>query len=123
MVIPFHGYAKDYNEQSLRSLFTSQQQRQEIDNNRNAAGSKNEPANIRPSSVHINGIVKRSNGKSVVWINGKNTLDNSIVDGVKIYSNGITEKNKIPVSVDDRTIYIKPGETWSEETGVSGVGE
>jgi hypothetical protein len=29
------------------------------------------------------------------------------------------KNNKIPMRVDGRMVYVKPGETWSEGTGVS----
>ena len=114
--------AKEYSEQSLRTLFTSQQERQEIDSQRqgnNASGS----SVVAPSNVQVNGVVKRSDGKSVVWVNGKSTIDGESIDGIKVYSNSITSKNKIPVMVDGKRVYLKPGETWSEETGVSGAGD
>ncbi len=123
ITVQTYAVAKDYSEQSLRTLFTSQQERQNIDNNRKQQGSSAEQVIVGPSSVRINGIMKRSNGKSVVWVNGKNTMDSSTVDGVKVYSNAINSKNKITVMVDGERVYLKPGEAWSEEAGVSGVGD
>lgn len=122
-VFPLPVIAQDYSEQSLKSLFTNQQERQSIERGRNGQSSSDEQASVGPSSVQINGIVKRSNGENIVWVNGKHTMDSSMVDGIKVYSNSINEKNKIPVLIDGRTVYMKPGETWSEETGVSGVGD
>ena len=123
VTLPAYAAAKDYSEQSLRTLFTSQHERQDIDNNRKEQSSSETQSIVGPSSVQINGIVKRSNGKNVVWVNGKNTMDSSTVDGVKVYSQSINSKNKIPVMVDGERVYLKPGETWSEEAGVSGVGD
>lgn len=123
LFFPLQVVAQDYSEQSLRTLFTSQQQRQDIEADRRGSNLSEEQVLVGPSSVQINGVVKRSNGKSVVWVNGKNTLDSPMVDGVKVYSNSISAQNKVTVMIDGRKIYIKPGETWSEETGVSGVGD
>lgn len=125
LLILFPGYviAKEYSEQSLRTLFTNPQERQEIDNYRQENRLSEDQVVARPSSVKINGVVKRSDGKNIVWINGKSTVDNATIDSVKVYSSAINSKNKIPVMVDGQKIYLKPGETWSEETGVSGVGE
>ena len=114
--------AQQYSEQSLKTLFTSQQERQDIEHGRKGNYSSGDQGSLGPSSVQINGMVKRSNGKSVVWVNGKSTLDNSMVDGVKVYSKSIKTNNKIPVMIDGRKVYIKPGESWSEDTGVSDVG-
>lgn len=124
LLILFSEYviAKEYSEQSLRTLFTSPQERQEIDNYRQENRLSEEQIIARPSSVKINGVVKRSDGKNIVWINGKSTADNATIDSVKVYSKAINSKNKIPVMVDGQRIYLKPGETWSEESGVSGTG-
>ncbi|MCW8830522.1 MAG: hypothetical protein OQK32_03270 [Gammaproteobacteria bacterium] len=122
-VLAGQAIAKEYDEKSLRTLFTSQQERQEIDSNKRASDKTEEQVIVGPASVQINGVVKRSKGKSVVWINGKSTMENSTVDGVKVYSNAINSKNKVPVMVDGERIYLKPGETWSEEAGVVGVGD
>ena len=121
LFFPLQTVAQDYSEQSLRTLFTSQQQRQDIEGDRRGSDLSEEPALVGPSSVQINGVVKRSNGKSVVWVNGKSTLDSSTVDGVKVYSNSISSQNKVPVMIDGQKVYIKPGQTWSEETGISDV--
>lgn len=109
--------AVGYNEQMLKQLFTSPSERQSLNSTRRG-GQSSDFYVSGPASVQVNGIVSRSDGKSVVWINGKNTMNNSMVDGVKVYSNEMKNNNKIPVRVDGRMVYVKPGETWSEETGV-----
>ncbi|MDH5766770.1 MAG: hypothetical protein OEZ38_12210 [Gammaproteobacteria bacterium] len=116
-------FSGEYSEQSLRTLFTSPQQRQEIDSNRTAGTKAEGQTIVGPSSVQINGIVKRSDGKNVVWVNGKSTIDGESIDGIKVYSGNINSKNKIPVMVDGKRVYLKPGESWSAETGVSSVGD
>ena len=121
--LPGYTVAKEYSEQSLRTLFTSQQERQDIDSGRRGKSSPEDQDIVEPSSIQVNGIVKRSDGKNVVWINGKNTMDSSTVDGIKVYSNSINVQGKVPVMIDGQKVYIKPGETWSGETGVSGVGD
>lgn len=119
LISPLGVTAQEYSEQSLKTLFTSQQERKTLENNRRGNYYSNQQESAVSSSVQINGILKRSNGKSVVWLNGKSTMDNSMVDGVKVYSNSINDKFKIPVIIDGRKVYIKPGETWSEDTGIS----
>lgn len=109
--------ATGYSEQMLKQLFTKPSERQGLNATRRG-GQSSDFYVSGPSSVQVNGIVSRSDGKSVVWVNGKNTMNNSMVDGVKVYSNEMKKNNKIPVRVDGRMVYVKPGETWSEETGV-----
>lgn len=121
-VLSLQVSAQEYSEQSLKTLFTNPQERQMIDGNRSNHSSSDQVL-ATPSSVQINGIVKRSNGKSVVWVNGKNTMDTTMTDGIKVYSGSIKSNNKVPVLIDGKKIYIKPGETWSEDAGVSDVGK
>ena len=121
--LPLQVIAQEFSEQSLKTLFTSMQERQAIDSGRRANKSSDGQSLVEPSSVQINGIVKRSNGKSVVWANGKNTMDSSIVDGVKLYPGSISVNNKVPVMIDGKKVYIKPGETWTQDTGGSGAGD
>lgn len=109
--------ADGFNEQSLKNLFTTPAERQAMNSTRRG-GQSDDFFVTGPASVQVNGIVSRSDGKSVVWINGKSTLNNSMVDGVKVYSDSMKKNGKVPVRVDGRMVYVKPGETWSEETGV-----
>jgi len=114
--------AATFNEAALKTLFTSPAERNNIDASRQGVATTGTSArSTGPSSVHVNGIVTRSDNKSVVWINGKSTLDNTMVDGVKVYPNAMKKNNKIPVRVDGRMVYVKPGETWSEGSGTADV--
>ena len=123
LFLPLQLQAQGYNEQSLKTLFTSQQQRQDADSDRREVGSSEGQTVVGPSSIKVNGLLKRSNGESVVWVNGKSTLNSSNIDGVIVNTNSIDSKNKISVMVEGERVRLKPGETWSEESGVSGVGD
>ena len=113
-----------FNDRELKTLFTAPAERRNIDASRQGITAAADALQSGPSNVHINGIVTRSNNKSVVWVNGQSTLDNTMVGGVKVYPNAMNKNtNKIPVMVDGRRIYVKPGETWSEETGISDLTE
>lgn len=112
--------AETFSESSLKTLFTSASERRSIDASRQGISSSD--ATVMPagaSSVQVTGVVKRGDNKSVVWVNGKNSMNNTMIDGVKVYPNSMKKNNKIPVRVDGRMVYIKPGETWSEESGTS----
>lgn len=114
-----HAYSKEYNGKELLSLFTTPSQRQSLNAKRlNAKVQPEKPTMVGPTSVHIDGVVSRNDGKSVVWINGKNTMKNSMVDGVKVYSNSMTSSHKIPVMIDGRKVYIKPGDSWSDNSSL-----
>ncbi len=106
--------AEGFNEQSLKTLFTSPSERKAINATRRGAGGFMSGA----ASVQLKGVVKRSDGKSVVWLNRKNTMGNTMIDGVKVYPNALNKNNKVPIRIDGRLVHVKPGESWSEETGV-----
>lgn len=105
----------DYSENDLKKLFTDKRQRAQID----AARTGNVSASELPktSQINVSGYVIRSDGKSVVWVNNKNTLNSSKIDDIKIHQNSIGKNKKVTISVDGKTARLKPGETWSKETG------
>ena len=111
--------SSEYSEQELKSLFTTPEQRSALNEKRlNNKFVPDKQTFSRPASVHINGIVSRSDGKSVVWVNGQNTMKNSMVGGVKVYSDAMTSSHKIPVMIDGRKVYIKPGDSWKDNIAV-----
>ncbi|MFV9615261.1 MAG: hypothetical protein ACNYZG_04845 [Gammaproteobacteria bacterium] len=111
-----NGLYADYAAADLQKLFTDKKQRASIDATR--AGDYTEP-NIRRQTkkVKVSGYVKRSNGKSVVWVNNKSTLDGSTIGDVKVHRSFIGKDKKVTISVDNKTTRLRPGETWYKETG------
>ncbi len=106
----------DYDADDLNKLFTNKKQRAQIDATRagdyTGAGTQKQTKKIK-----ISGYVTRSDGKSVVWINNKNTLNSSTVDGVRVHRSSIGKNKKVTISVDSKTTQLRPGETWHKETG------
>ncbi len=113
----------EYTESDLKNLFTTQKQRAKIDAVRFgkhvvAPAKRTVKKKIKSKKVKVSGYVMRSDGKSVVWLNGKSTLKNSRIGSVDVRKTGI-RNNKVTVSVDGKTIRLKPGQTWTETKGVS----
>ncbi len=113
----------EYDESELKDLFTTKKQRIKIDAKRFgkpvvASVKPQVKKKIKNKKINVSGYMKRSDGKSVVWVNGKSTLKNSRVGNVSIQKTGI-RNNKVTVSVDGKTIKLKPGQTWIETKGVS----
>jgi hypothetical protein len=105
----------DYDASSLNKLFTDKSQRAQIDA---ARSGKNSGAEVQQTTeVKVSGYVTRSDGKGVVWVNNSNTLDSTKVDDVSVQQSTIGNNKKVTVSVDGVTTRLKPGETWSKETG------
>lgn len=108
-----------YDASDLKKLFTDERQRARLD----AVRSGNVPvvhAGVQQTNeIVVNGYVTRSGGKSVVWLNNKNTLDGSSIGDVKVQQSSIGKNKKVTVSVDGKTTRLKPGQTWSEDAGIS----
>ena len=106
----------DYDEAYLQKLFTDRKQRALIDAVR-SGDQTGSGTRQQTSKIKVSGYVTRSNGKSVVWINNKNTMDSSKIGDVKVHRANIGENKKVTISVDSKTTRLKPGETWYKETG------
>ena len=106
----------DYDEADLQKLFTDKKQRAGIDAKR-TGGHTGTDIQQQTSKIKVSGYVTRSDGKSVVWINNKNTLDSSNIGGAKVHQSSIGKNKKVTVSVDNKTTRLRPGETWYKETG------
>lgn len=106
----------DYDAADLQKLFTDKKQRARIDATR--SGNYTRPDSRQQTrKIKVSGYVTRSDGKSVVWINNKNTLDSTKIGDVKVHQSSIGKNKKITVSVDNKTAKLRPGETWYKETG------
>lgn len=105
----------EYDVSQLDTLFTDKQQRAQIDA---ARSGKSINTGVRQTSkVNVNGYLTRSDGKSVVWINDENTLEQSRVGSVKVHGSSIGKNKRVTISVDGKTARLKPGQTWHKETG------
>ena len=117
-VCSIQSNAAMFEENALDKLFTTSNQRQKIDAFRkgNNIGAVREQ--VGPTDVKIQGIVKRSNGKNTVWVNGQSTLESNTVGGVRVNSGTIDSRtNKVAISVNNKSVRLKPGQVWSEDTG------
>ena len=106
----------DYDDANLQKLFTDKQQRARIDAARSGKRTRSD-AQKQTSKIKVSGYVTRSNGKSVVWINNKNTLESPRLGNVKVHQSSIGKNKKVTVSVGNKTTRLRPGETWYKETG------
>lgn len=105
----------EYDESDLKKLFTDKSQRIQIDAARNGNYNGSEPEET--SEINLSGYVKRADGRSVVWVNDKSTLDNAKIGDIRVHHSSIGKNKKVTISVDGKTARLKPGETWIKETG------
>lgn len=104
----------DYDISNLDKLFTNKQQRAQMDVERTEKNSDKSLPQV--STINISGYVTRSKGESVVWVNDKNTLDNSRLGHIKVYQSSVGVNKKVTVSFDGQVKSLRPGEIWNKET-------
>ncbi|HEB81229.1 MAG TPA: hypothetical protein ENJ11_00035 [Gammaproteobacteria bacterium] len=112
MLLPTVAVAGDYDEQQLKTLFTDKKERDYIDALRSGK-SGGKPV----KKVTVEGYVTRSNGKSVVWVNGKSTLRGNTVDNIRVNPHSVGRNKSVIISSDGKSRKLKPGETWDRQTG------
>lgn len=109
------GLHAEYDPSNLKNLFTDKSQRAQIDAAR--SGNVSGPEVQQTSKINVSGYITRSDGKSVVWINNKNTLEGSKIGDVRVHQNSVGKNKKVTISVDGKTTRLKPGESWDKTTG------
>jgi hypothetical protein len=108
--------AAQYSEQDLGKLFNTPAQRQQLDTHRKGIRAGTVHEQTAPSDVRLQGLVKRSDGVTTVWVNGQSTLKSNAVAGMQVNTNTQHDSNRISITINDKTIKLKPGEVWSEES-------
>lgn len=115
LIFVSHPVHADYDAAKLHKLFTDRQQRAQID----AARSGSLPSDTTEvtDQVRVSGYVKRSDGKDVVWLNNQSTLESNRKGDIRVRQSDIGKDKRVTVTVDGRTVRLKPGETWHKDSG------
>jgi len=117
----------EYNDESrLRTFFTSPQLRADLDELRKSGKfnlTHNASASVifkEPLKVEMQGIMIHGNKQPIVFINDTSTLKSqSIDDSIRVNSNRIKHQTyKVPVSVNNKSIKLRPGQQWSESNNL-----
>ena len=117
LLIPQHVISADEVE-DLGRLFVDVEQREKLEAVRRGTYDMESEQESRVSNVRINGVMMRSGGENVVWINGENTLDGEPVKGVKVNpETADNETYNVQIQIDGKRVKLKPGQNWSEGTG------
>ena len=117
LLLSEHAISADEVE-GLGRLFVDVEQREKLEAVRRGTYEKEVEQESRVSSVRVNGVMMRSDGENVVWINGENTLDGEPVKGVKVKPEATDRDTyNVQVLIDGKRIKLKPGQNWSEGTG------
>jgi predicted deacylase len=106
--------------QELGRLFFTPEQRQALDARRKARVPDKPAAAVAAPTMRLDGYVKRSGGRSTVWVNGESTDDASRIPA--------SSDGRVPVQVDTGgRVGLKPGQTLdrgsNEVRDVIGDGE
>jgi len=117
LFISTHAVSEDGVE-GLGRLFVDVEQREKLEAVRRGTYDKEVERESRVSNVRVNGVMMRSDGENVVWINGESTLDGEPVKGVKVNPESAdSETYNVQVQIDGKRVSLKPGQNWSEGTG------
>lgn len=104
--------------EGLGKLFIDAEQREKLEAVRRGTYNAEAEKESRLSNVRVNGLVLRSDGENVVWINGESTLDGKEIKGLSVNPDAVdAETYKVQVRVEGKRVNIKPGQNWSEGTG------
>lgn len=77
-----------------------------------------EKAEKKLPSVSLQGFIRRSDGRSAVWANGQNTLnDDRLADDVRIDSGRIEGTTVVVTLPDGRKVRLEPGQAWDSDSG------
>ena len=104
--------------QGLGRLFIDAEQREKLEEVRRGTYKAETEEDSRISNVRVNGVMIRSDGENVVWVNGESTLDGAPIQGIRINpGTADRETYRVTVNIDGKRVGIKPGQNWSEGTG------
>ncbi|MDM8566772.1 hypothetical protein QUF74_14105 [Candidatus Halobeggiatoa sp. HSG11] len=108
LLILLMAFAPLVSANNLQRLFTTAQERMELEVNRNKP--EYEPIEKKvPNYITVNGLIIRSNQPTTVWVNNSNDI---YQDGFIVKLNEV-DKLKTPIFLSDseRVISLKPGQT------------
>jgi hypothetical protein len=108
--------------QELGRLFFTPEQRAALDARRRQKLPDKPAAVVVSPTTRINGSVKRSGGKSTLWLDGHAVTDGNQPEGLRVRRNGDPSRVIVTVGDDGRRIEMRVGETLDRATGeVKGV--
>ena len=103
--------------QALGRLFFTPEQRSALDARR-AARLPDKPAAVAESpTTRIDGFVKRSSGKSTVWVDGEALPEGLQLEGLRVQRGNDPTKVTVRVGEDGRRVELRVGETLDRATG------
>jgi len=103
--------------QQLGRLFFTPEQREALDARRKARlPDKPAPVAISPAT-RLDGYVKRSHGKSTIWLDGHPIPDGVRAEGVRVRRGSDPTRVNIGVGDEGRSVSVRVGQTVDRATG------
>jgi len=104
-------------QEQLGRLFFTPEQREALDARRRAR-LPDKPAAVAVSpTTRIDGYVKRSSGKSTLWVDGYAVRDGSHPDGLRVRAGRDPSRVTVRIGEDGRPIEVKVGQTLDRGNG------
>lgn len=103
--------------QDLGRLFFTPEQRAALDARRKQRlPDKPAPVAVSPTT-RLDGYVKRSHGKSTIWLDGNALPDGVRADGIRVFRGSDPTRVRIGVGDDGRQVSVRVGQTVDRATG------
>jgi hypothetical protein len=103
--------------QELGRLFFTPEQRAALDARR-AARLPDKPAAVAESpTTRVDGYVKRSSGKSTVWVDGEAMPDGLQLEGLRVQRGNDPTRVTVTIGEDGRRVEMRVGESLDRATG------
>lgn len=117
---PAEGIGRLFSTADERSQLDEQRKKQKITHKEvllEKNGQRTEEATFL-ESYFLNGIVKRSNGRVSIWVNGVLVEDQASNGSFRVHRRQ-GAKNRVTLDVDGkkRRVRLKPGQAWDPVTG------
>ena len=103
--------------QELGRLFFTPEQRDALDARRKARLPDKPAASAPAPTTRIDGTVKRSRGKSTVWVNGEAVPDGTQPEGLRLRRGEDASRVTVTIGEDGRRREMRVGETLDRATG------
>jgi len=103
--------------QELGRLFFTPEQRTALDARRAARLPDKPAATAESPTTRVDGYVKRSSGKSTVWVDGEALPDGLQTEGLRVQRGSDPTRVTVTVGEDGRRIVLRIGETLDRATG------
>ena len=101
----------------LGRLFFTPDQRASLDQARQHNKTLDAANESAPDNITLNGVIKRSDGHHVVWINNRAFSDNSAVDRVTVSREKGSGRYIVQLPYSDKHVQLKVGQSMDAASG------